>query len=127
MNQYADRFMALVDACVLAGALRRNMTSSLAEAVCSCLDGARTISMEHTEITKGTTDGTRKRATINLAFPEAIVFGYGVVEGKLDLPGPYCNHVLAAAISTSASHNRHDPRFHGAEAWRDLTTDRLHF
>ncbi len=32
MSQYADRFTALIDACVLAGALRRNILLSLAEA-----------------------------------------------------------------------------------------------
>lgn len=32
MSRYADRFTALLDACVLGGALRRNMLLSLAEA-----------------------------------------------------------------------------------------------
>ncbi len=31
MSRYADRFTALLDACVLGGALRRNMLLSLAE------------------------------------------------------------------------------------------------
>ncbi len=31
MNGYADRFTALIDACVLGGALRRNMLLSLAD------------------------------------------------------------------------------------------------
>lgn len=55
------------------------------------------------EITKGATDGARQRAAIELAFPEALVTGYEVFEDKLDLPDPNDNHVLAAAISTSAS------------------------
>jgi predicted nucleic acid-binding protein len=55
-----------------------------------------------TQITKGETDGSRQRAAIEAAFPEAIVSGYEVFEGKLDLPDPKDNHVLAAAISTSA-------------------------
>lgn len=32
MSRHADRFTALLDACVLGGALRRNMLLSLAEA-----------------------------------------------------------------------------------------------
>lgn len=32
MKGHADRFTALIDACVLGGALRRNMILSLAEA-----------------------------------------------------------------------------------------------
>ena len=55
------------------------------------------------EITKGATDGARQRAAIEAAFPEALVTGYEVFEDKLDLPDPDDNHVLAAAISTSAS------------------------
>ena len=53
------------------------------------------------EITKGATDGSRQRAAIEAALPEAIVSGYEVFEDKFDLPDPNDNHVLAAAISTS--------------------------
>ena len=107
MNGYADRFTALIDACVLGGALRRNMLLSLAEAgLFRPRWSARILDETQkaiSEITKGATDGSRQRAGIEAAFPEAIVSGYEVFEGKLDLPDPDDNHVLAAAISTSAS------------------------
>ncbi len=107
MSRYADRYTALLDACVLGGALRRNMLLSLAEAGLfrprwsnRILDETQKVI---SEITKGATDGARRRAAIELAFPEALVTGYEVFEDKLDLPDPNDNHVLAAAISTSAS------------------------
>ncbi|MBL6430110.1 MAG: PIN domain-containing protein [Maritimibacter sp.] len=106
MSRYADRFTALLDACVLGGALRRNMLLSLAEAGLFRPRWSSRILDETqkaiTQITKGETDGSRQRAAIEAAFPEAIVSGYEVFEGKLDLPDPKDNHVLAAAISTSA-------------------------
>lgn len=106
MTGHADRFTALIDACVLGGALRRNMLLSLAEAglfrprwSARILDETqKTIS----EITKGATDGSKQRAAIEAAFPESLVTGYEVFEDKLELPDPGDNHVLAAAISTSA-------------------------
>jgi hypothetical protein len=107
MSRYADRFTALLDACVLGGALRRNMLLSLAEAglfrprwSLRVLDETqKAISL----ITKGETDGARQRAAIEAAFPEALVAGYEIFEEKLALPDPDDNHVLAAAIATSAS------------------------
>ena len=107
MSRYADRFTALLDACVLGGALRRNMLLSLAEAglfrprwSARILDETqKAISV----ITKGATDGSRQRKAIEAAFPESLVTGYEVFEDELDLPDPNDNHVLAAAISTSAS------------------------
>ena len=107
MSRYADRFTALLDACVLGGALRRNMLLSLAEAGLFRPRWSNRILDETqkaiSEITKGATDGARQRAAIELAFPEALVTRYEVFEDKLDLPDPNDNHVLAAAISTSAS------------------------
>ena len=41
-----------------------------------------------TQITKGETDGSRQRAAIEAAFPEALVTGYEIFEGKLALPDP---------------------------------------
>ncbi|MGK7651294.1 PIN domain-containing protein [Roseovarius sp. B08] len=54
-------------------------------------------------MTKGETDGSRQRAAIEAAFPEALVTGYEMFEDKIALPDPNDNHVLAAAIATSAS------------------------
>lgn len=92
MSRYADRFTALLDACVLGGALRRNMLLSLAEAglfrprwSSRVLDETqKAISL----ITKGDTDGARQRAAIEVAFPEALVTGYEIFEEKLALPKP---------------------------------------
>ncbi|WP_171181053.1 PIN domain-containing protein [Ruegeria sp. HKCCD8929] len=107
MSRYADRFTALLDACVLGGALRRNMLLSLAEAgLFRPRWSARILDETQkavSQITKGATDGSRQRAAIEVAFPEALVTGYEIFEDKLALPDPDDNHVLAAAISTSAS------------------------
>ncbi|GGX67848.1 hypothetical protein GCM10007385_41320 [Tateyamaria omphalii] len=107
MNGHADRFTALIDACVLGGALRRNMLLSLAEAGLFRPRWSARILLETqkaiSQITKGATDGSRQRLAIEAAFPEALVTGYEVFESKLELPDPDDNHVLAAAISTSAS------------------------
>ena len=107
MKGHADRFTALIDACVLGGALRRNMILSLAEAgLFRPRWSARILNETQKaipEITKGATDGPRQRASIEAAFPESLVAGYEVFEGNLDLPDPDDNHVLAAAISSSAS------------------------
>ena len=107
MNGYTDRFTALIDACVMGGALRRNILLSLAEAgFFRPRRSARILDETQkaiSEITKGATDGSKQRKAIEVAFPESLVTGYEVFEGKLDLPDPDDNHVLAAAISTSAS------------------------
>ena len=91
----------------MGGALRRNILLSLAEAgffrprwSARILDETQ---KAISEITKGATDGSKQRKAIEVAFPESLVTGYEVFEGKLDLPDPDDNHVLAAAISTSAS------------------------
>ena len=66
MSRYADRFTALLDACVLGGALRRNMLLSLAEAGLFRPRWSSRILDETqkaiTQITKGETDGSRQRA-----------------------------------------------------------------
>jgi hypothetical protein len=92
MSRHADRFTALLDACVLGGALRRNMLLSLAEVGLFRPRWSSRI-LDETQkaiglITKGETDGTRQRAAIEAAFPEALVTGYEIFEGKLALPDP---------------------------------------
>ena len=106
-SRYTDRFTALVDACVLGGALRRNLLLSLAEAglfrprwSARILDETQKVI---SKITKGETDGSYQRAAIEAAFPEAVVTGFEAIEKTLTLPDPNDNHVLAAAISISAS------------------------
>ena len=93
MSRYADRFTALLDACVLGGALRRNMLLNLAEAGSfrrgrwsnRILDETQ---KAITQITKGESDGSRQRVAIEAAFPEALVTGYEMFEDKLALPDP---------------------------------------
>lgn len=106
-SRYADRFTALIDACVLGGALRRNLLLSLADAglfrprwsVRILDETQKAIST----ITNGETDGSYQREAIEAAFPEAVVTGFEVIEKTLALPDPDDNHVLAAAIAISAS------------------------
>lgn len=104
---HADRFTAFLDACVLGGALRRNILLSLAEAGLFRPRWSVRI-LEETEkaiasITKGAADTGRHRAAIERAFPEALVVGYEALMEGLFLPDPDDRHVLAAAIATSAS------------------------
>ena len=107
MSAYPDRFTAYLDACVLAGALRRNMLLSLAEAgLFRPRWSARVLDETQSaiaRITNGATDGQRQREAIDRAFPEALVSGYEPLEPGLVLPDPDDRHVLAAAIATSAS------------------------
>lgn len=106
-SRYTDRFTALIDACVLGGALRRNLLLSLADAGLFRPRWSARI-LDETQkaistITNGETDGSHQREAIEAAFPEAIVTGFEVIEKTLALPDPNDNHVLAAAIAISAS------------------------
>ena len=101
-----DRFTALVDACVLGGALRRNLILSLAEAGLFRLRWSEAI-LDETErtiarITHGKADTARQRAAMISAFPEAMVLHDRAIEAYLALPDPGDVHVLAAAIGAKA-------------------------
>lgn len=106
MSDYSDRFTAVLDACVLGGALKRNILLSLAEAglfrpkwSAAILDEAeRAI----TRISNGTADSTRQCGNMESAFPEALVTGFDPLIEGLSLPDPDDRHVLAAAINTGA-------------------------
>jgi predicted nucleic acid-binding protein len=101
-----DRFTALVDACVLGGALRRNLILSLAEAGLFRLRWSDAILVETertiVKITEGAADTSRQRAAMVTAFPEAMVLHDRAVEERLVLPDPGDVHVLAAAIGAKA-------------------------
>ena len=107
IGKFSDRFTALIDACVLAGALRRNLLLSLA-AVGFYRPRWSARILDETEkaisnITNGQNDGSRPRKQIEMAFPEALVTGWEVFEETVTLPDSGDNHVLAAAIATSAT------------------------
>lgn len=106
MSDYADRFAALIDANVLACAMRRNIVLSLAEVGLFRPRWSDKI-MDETagaiaKITSGGADTVKQRSAMERAFPEACVTGYAGLEAGLVLPDPYDRHVLAAAITTSA-------------------------
>ena len=111
---FANRFTAFIDACSLAGALRRNLLLTLAEAEFFRL---RWSSMVLTETeaaiekmlgAKGATDAAasaaRARSSMEAAFEDAMVEGFDdlLSVGAL-LPDSDDAHVLAAAIKTRAA------------------------
>ena len=107
MTGRADRFTALLDANVLAGALTRNILLSLAEAEFFRPRWSAEILDEFErqfERRFNDPDGAaRQRGTIERAFPEALVIDYqGFIE-ILELPDANDRHVLAAAIQTKAA------------------------
>ncbi len=107
MSRHSGRPIAALDACVLGGALRRNILLSLAEADLFRPKWSARI-LEETQkaiskMTKSKTDGSRQREKIEDAFPEALVTEYESLEKDLNLPDADDRHVLAAAIKASAS------------------------
>ena len=90
MSDYADRFTALIDANVLACAMRRNLILSLAEAGFFRPRWSDRI-MDETagaiaKITKGGADTNKQRSAMERAFPEACVSGYAGLEAGLEVP-----------------------------------------
>jgi hypothetical protein len=106
MSDYADRFTALLDANVLACAMRRNIILSLAEAGLFRPRWSAEIMGETAgaiaKITKGKADLVKQCSVMDRAFPEACVTGYTGLVASLELPDSDDRHVLAAAITTSA-------------------------
>lgn len=111
---FANRFTAFIDACALAGALKRNLLLSLAEAEFfrvrwsnSVLDETEQ-AIERILLEKGAPDAhdraMRARASMKAAFEDAMVSEFDkflcVCEG---LPDPNDAHVLAAALKTQAA------------------------
>ena len=107
MSNYADRFTALLDACVLCGALRRNLLLSLAEAGFFRAMWSERILDETQKCISRTTrcasNGSRQRIRIENAFPDSLVNVSEILEQNLGLPDPEDDHVLAAAIAAQAS------------------------
>lgn len=107
MSNYADRFTALLDACVLCGAFRRNLLLSLAEAGFFRAMWSERI-LDETQkcisrITRSASNGSRQRIRIEIAFPDSLVTVSEMIEQNLGLPDPKDDHVLAAAIAAQAS------------------------
>ncbi|MGX7703946.1 PIN domain-containing protein [Methylobacterium sp. Gmos1] len=106
---FASRFTAFIDACALAGALKRNLLLTLAEAEFFRIRWSEPVLAETeraiAEILsgKGVSDADA-RANMEAAFEEAMVTGFNefLVHGE-GLPDKDDAHVLAAAIKTRAS------------------------
>lgn len=111
---FANRYTALVDACVLAGALKRNLLLTLAEAEFFRLRWSGPI-LDETEraiekilLGKKVEDAAerakRARAAMELAFEEACVADFDdFLSACNKLPDPNDRHVLAAAMKTQAA------------------------
>jgi len=111
---FANRFTALVDACALAGALKRNLLLTLAEAEFFRLRWSNQI-LDETEAAitsilsgKGVEDAAdraaRARTAMVTAFEEACVDDFsGMIGAVVGLPDENDRHVVAAALKTSAS------------------------
>lgn len=109
----ANRYTATIDACVLAGALPRNMALSLAEAgffrprwsAEILAETERAICSIHQK--RGAADpeaaANRHCDAIRRAFPEAMTKGYENLIPECELPDKDDRHVLAAAIQAGAS------------------------
>ena len=110
---FANRFTAFIDACALAGALRRNLLLTLAEAEffrvrwsSAVLDETESAILKILE-KKGAEDAaeraSRARKAMERAFEEALVddFDQFLCIGA-DLPDPGDAHVLAAALIIKA-------------------------
>ena len=102
-----DRFTAVLDANVLAGALSRNILLSLAEAGFYRPRWSADILEEFLRffIKQYDDEATaiRQRSNMETAFPEALVADYEQLIDALELPDPDDRHVLACAIQTKAA------------------------
>lgn len=111
---FANRFTAVLDACVLAGALKRNIVLSLAEAELYrprwsgriLIETERAI--EKIIISHRLDDATERakshRNSMETAFPDAEISDYEMLEDSLlGLPDKDDAHVVAVAIKTKAS------------------------
>jgi predicted nucleic acid-binding protein len=110
---FANRFTALIDACVLVSPLKRNMVLSLAEAELFRVRWSATI-LDETQTAigewlsrKGHPDAAagaqRARQNMEIAFVDAEVREYQYIRGTLEpLPDDGDGHVIAAAIKCRA-------------------------
>lgn len=111
---FANRFTAMLDACVLVPALTRNLLLSLAEAeLFRPRWSARILDEMEVAVGRMLTDrgdenadekARKARRAMECAFEDATVAGYEMLEaGLAELPDPGDRHVIAAAVKTRAS------------------------
>lgn len=111
---FANRFTAFVDACTLAGALKRNMLLTLAEAEFFRIRWSEPVLKETQQAIekiltgKGVVDAVdravRARQSMENAFEEALVSDFDKFLCACDdLPDPNDAHVVAAALKTQAA------------------------
>lgn len=111
---FANRYTVFVDACALAGALKRNLLLTLAEAEFFRLRWSAPVlgevqrAIESILADKGAEDAVqraaRARATMEKAFADAMVDEFDAFLPLCDgLPDPGDAHVLAAAMKTRAA------------------------
>jgi hypothetical protein len=110
---FANRFTAFVDACALAGALKRNLLLTLAEGELFRLRWSRPV-LDETERAiekilsgKGVADAAarakRARAYMEAAFEDAMVADFeAFLPAFAGLPDLHDAHVVAAALKTQA-------------------------
>jgi PIN domain len=108
---FANRYTALIDACVLAGALRRNLVLTLARAEFFRVRWSQPIMAETqaaiARILAAEPDAAERaaqaRAGMERAFDDAMVSGFvHLLAGCEEMPDVNDRHVLAAAIKTRA-------------------------
>lgn len=110
---FANRFTALADACVLAGALKRNLILSLAKADFFRVRWSQPIldetqkAIEEILVGKGDEQSVAKaqkaRVAMEAAFPEACVETHDDIITIPDLRDPKDLHVVVAAVKTKAA------------------------
>jgi PIN domain len=111
---FANRYTAFVDACTLAGTLKRNLLLTLAEAEFFRLRWSLLV-LQETEraiekilqgknVADATERARRARAAMEAAFEEACVADFDdFLPACANLPDPGDHHVLAAALKTQAA------------------------
>lgn len=111
---FANRYTVFVDACSLAGALKRNLMLTLAEAEFFRLRWSLLI-LDETEraiekilqaknVVDSTERAKRARVAMETAFEEACVSDFDdFLPACANLPDPGDHHVLAAALKTQAA------------------------
>ena len=111
---FANRYTAFVDACTLAGTLKRNLLLTLAEAELFRLrwsllvldETERAIEkiLQGKDVVDATERARRARAAMETAFEEACVADFDdFLPACANLPDPGDHHVLAAALKTQAA------------------------